>query len=74
MTLTTPASGVLQTLDVLLHLTAKRTFHDVVGVDLARDAGDLVVGQVLGSSIGINPDLLEYDLRRGWTDPMDVLQ
>jgi hypothetical protein len=46
----------------------------VVGVDLARNTGDLVVSQILGTGVWIDPDLLKDALRGGWTDPMDVLQ
>jgi hypothetical protein len=74
MTFTTPAAGVLQTLDVLLHLSSKGTFDDVVGVDLACDARDLMVGEVLRTGVGVHLGSLENELCGGWTDPMDVLQ
>ena len=47
----------LQPGDVLLHLAAQRAFDDVLAVEDVGDAGDLVVGQLLGPALRVDAGL-----------------
>src|SRR5215470_1869757 len=52
------ALDVLQTRDVLLHLPAQRALDGVLAVEQRRQPADVVVGQLLGAPLRIDPRLL----------------
>src|SRR5262249_6908062 len=54
------AADLHQPLDVLLDLAAERALHRVLAVEDGGDAGDLVVGQLLGPAERIDARLLAH--------------
>src|SRR4051794_37918033 len=68
------ALDVLQALGVVLHLAAQRAFGDVLAVEEAHDAGDLLVGQVAGAALRIDVGLVAQLQGRGRADAVNVPQ
>jgi hypothetical protein len=68
------ASDVHEPLDVHGALGAKRTFDLVVALDLATETVHVVVVEILGATIGIDPARREDLLRPCRTDSEDVRQ
>jgi hypothetical protein len=74
MAITTPATNILQSLDVLLELPTQGAFHHVVRVNLDRDGSHFLIGKLASSTIGIDRGLLQNGLGGLGTYTVDVLQ
>src|SRR5262245_11344120 len=70
------AADIAQPGDVLLNLPAQRALDrvGVVAVEDVRDAGDLLVAQLLGAALRIDPCLLAQFQGQRRSDAVDVTQ
>ena len=74
MAFTAIRMNILQSLDVLRHLTAERSLDDIVLVDHLRDRRELLVAERVRSAIRVNAGLRENGSGDLGTDAMDVLE
>jgi hypothetical protein len=72
MSLTAVTSNIPQSLNILLHLPPKRTFHDDGLVDDTGNSADGIVVKILCANIRIDGSLGENVVRGGRTDSIDV--
>jgi hypothetical protein len=68
------ASDIHETLDVHGYLCPEGTFHLETPLDLLPEEIDLVVRQILGSTVGIDPTRLQDLPGPGLPDPIDIGQ
>jgi hypothetical protein len=66
--------NVLESLNVLRHLTTKRALYDIILIDHLRDRRQLLIAERVRAAIWIDARLRENGGRNLWADPMDVLQ
>ena len=74
MSISSPATDVLQALNVLLELSSQGTFNHVVGVDLRCDRSDLDVSELTRTTGHVDFGPLQDQGRGLRTNTIDVLQ
>ena len=66
------AVDVHHLLDVGGNGSAEVTFHMIVGFNLFTESSDLILGQILGTGIGIDARLCQNFFGTGQTDSVDL--
>ncbi len=74
MTLAAVAANVLEALNILLHLTAKRALQNVILIEQLADVGQFLVVKRAGFAVAINAGLYKNVLGKLRANAVDVLK
>ena len=74
MTLAAIAANVLEALNILLHLAAKRALQNVILIEQLTDVGQFLIVQCAGFAVAINAGLDKNVLGKLRANAVDVLK